>query len=129
MAFFQKLHFNVTSTLGPVYYFVSLKLPVKFEIFSLSIHIETLLNFHNGTKQTLGQSLKKSLESDPVNPVLLDLHFEAVDRRVELILKVIRVCITNSENINDVIFNNDDQYDSGYDAVKNDKAFLNENGH
>ena len=54
--------------------------------------LETLLNFHN-SDETLGKSLKKSLKSDPVNPVLLEPHFEALDRRVELILKTVRDCI------------------------------------
>jgi hypothetical protein len=35
-----------------------------------------------------GSRLKSSLKDDPVNPVLLDEHFEAVDRRVNIVLKV-----------------------------------------
>ena len=35
-----------------------------------------------------GSRLKSSLKDDPVNPVLLDEHFKAVDRRVNIVLKV-----------------------------------------
>jgi hypothetical protein len=35
-----------------------------------------------------GEALKRALLDDPVNPVLLDDHFVAVDRRVDIVLKV-----------------------------------------
>ena len=64
------------------------------------------------------------LEQDLVTPVLLDAHFEAVDRRVGIILKLIRECLqATTTNASEVIFSHDDLYDSGYDAVENDKAF------
>jgi hypothetical protein len=34
-----------------------------------------------------GEALKTALLDDPVNPVLLDDHFAAVDRRVDIILQ------------------------------------------
>ena len=46
-----------------------------------------LLQYHNGPK-SLGEALKASLKADPVNPVLVDSHFAAVDRRVGIILQV-----------------------------------------
>ena len=59
-----------------------------------------------------------------MTPVLLDAHFEAVDRRVGIILKLIRECLqATASNVSKVIFSHDDLYDSGYDAVENDKAF------
>ena len=91
--------------------------------------LETLLNFHN-SDETLGKSLKKSLKSDPVNPVLLEPHFEALDRRVELILKTVRDCIIKKAgNTTEVIFSHDEHYNSGNIGIENDNAFLNDNGH
>ena len=81
------------------------------------------MKFHNAAEISLGRALKLSLEKDPVNPVLLDTHFEAVDRRVGIILKLIRECLEATTNTSEVIFSHDDLYDSGYDAVENDKAF------
>ena len=63
------------------------------------------------------------LEQDLVTPVLLDPHFKAVDRRVGIILKLLRECLQATTNASEVIFSHDDLYDSGYDAVENDKAF------
>ena len=92
-----------------------------------SITLDRLLKFHNGAadqKLSLGGALKLSLEQDPVTPVLLDAHFEAVDRRVGIILKLIRECLqATTTNASEIIFSHDDLYDSGYDAVENDKAF------
>ena len=72
---------------------------------------------------SLGQTLKQSLLEDPVAPVLLDAHFSAIDRRVGIILKLIRECLQATSNASEVIFSHDDLYNSGYDAVENDKAF------
>jgi hypothetical protein len=49
--------------------------------------LSTLLQFHTGPI-SLGSALKKSLHSDPVDPVLADNHFKAIDRRVGIILLV-----------------------------------------
>ena len=89
-----------------------------------------LLYFYDGKNMTLGEALKKSLKDDPVDPVLLDPHFEAIDRRVEIILKTVDECL-NMKQSNEVVFSLDQEYDSGYDgeADEKDEAFLNENGH
>lgn len=84
--------------------------------------LATLLKYHNGN-ESLGQALKTSLMDDPVTPVLLEAHYEAVDRRVSIILKVIRECLATSQDPSEVIFSRDELYDSGTDAVENDKAF------
>uniref|UniRef100_A0A915IVD4 FAM20 C-terminal domain-containing protein n=1 Tax=Romanomermis culicivorax TaxID=13658 RepID=A0A915IVD4_ROMCU len=54
--------------------------------------LKTLLNFYAGPR-TLGQSLAESLTKDPVDPVLSDGHLRAVDRRLEIILRVVHRCI------------------------------------
>ena len=64
------------------------------------------------------------LEQDLVTPVLLESHFESVDRRVGIILKLLRECLqATTTNASEVIFSHDNLYDSGYDAVENDKVF------
>ncbi len=87
--------------------------------------LEILLGFHNSNSpdKSLGQSLKASLNLDPLSAVLLDDHYKAVDRRVGLFLKIMRECIKEADHLSDVIYSHDDLYDSGTDAVENDKAF------
>jgi hypothetical protein len=85
--------------------------------------LTTLLSYHTSPDKTLGKALQVSLDEDPVKAVLLDTHYEAVDRRVAIILQVMRECLGESDNITDVIFSHDDLYNSGYDAVENEKAF------
>ncbi len=87
--------------------------------------LATLLSFHQAVppQMSLGQALKLSLSVDPVRPVLLDSHYEAVDRRVGLVLKTVRDCLQVSNDPSEVIFSRDGLYDSGKDAVENDKAF------
>ena len=64
------------------------------------------------------------LEQDSITPVLLDAHFEAVDSRVGIILKLVQECLqATTTNASEVICSHDDLYDSGYDAVEKDKAF------
>ena len=53
--------------------------------------LSVLLKYHT-SPQTLGDALKESLKQDAlnsVNPILLDSHFKAIDKRVGLILQVI----------------------------------------
>jgi len=83
--------------------------------------LNTLLKYHQ-SPQSLGAALRQSLEKDAVKPVLLDNQFSAIDRRVSLILQVIRECLNSSSNPADVIFSHDDLYDSGIEAVV-DKAW------
>ena len=64
------------------------------------------------------------LEQDLVTPVLLESHFESVDRRVGIILKLLRECLqATTTNASEVIFSHDDLYDYSYEAVENNKAF------
>ena len=93
--------------------------------------LQQLLYFYQKSNTlSLGQTLKQSLKDDPVDPVLLDSHFEAIDRRVELVLKTVDECLTKKHR-SEVVFTSDEQYDSGYSGQSDeeDEAFLNENGH
>lgn len=46
--------------------------------------------------------MRESLAKDPVNPVLWQPHLDALDRRVDLILKGVRDCIQKN-SIDDVV--------------------------
>lgn len=47
----------------------------------------------------MSEALRRSMARDPVAPVLWDPHLEALDRRVEIILKAIRDCLQKGEEI------------------------------
>lgn len=51
--------------------------------------------------------MRESLAKDPLAPILLERHLEALDRRVGIILDKIRHCIQENP-INEVIFPYDD---------------------
>ena len=56
--------------------------------------LQKLLRFHKGPVH-LGEALKRSLRSEAIHPVLIDEHFEALDRRVNIILKAVAECVEN----------------------------------
>ena len=65
--------------------------------------LQTLTNFHTAAPEAgLGAALKKSLLTDDLTPVLLDPHFEALDRRVKLIIKTFADCLQKYD-VSDVI--------------------------
>jgi len=103
---FGRPHFDELSILAPIYQCCMIR----------SSTLNTLVKFHQGP-QSLGDALKQSLKTDAVSPVLLDDQFVAIDRRVSLILQVIRECLTSSENHADVIFTHDSLYDSGMQGI------------
>lgn len=43
--------------------------------------------------------MRRSMAKDPVAPVLWEPHLEALDRRVEIILKGIRDCLQKGEEL------------------------------
>ena len=55
--------------------------------------LATLLRFHQGP-QRLSQLMRQSLSRDPLDPVLWEPHLKALDRRVAVILRVVRHCLT-----------------------------------
>ena len=68
-----------------------------------------LLTYHSGQVR-MSAALNRSLSSDPINPVLTKQHLEAVDRRVGLVLQVVRECLDSAEMAENVIFIRDDLY-------------------
>lgn len=63
-----------------------------------------LVKFYIGP-DNLSHLMKLSLMSDPLNPVLLEAHLDALDRRVSKILQVINGCLVNGMSWNEVIIN------------------------
>lgn len=59
--------------------------------------LQTLLNFHNG--EPLSRALERSMEQDPIAPVLWQPHYSALDRRIAIILDGLRKCIQNEVEI------------------------------
>uniref|UniRef100_A0A1A9UVG6 Fam20C domain-containing protein n=1 Tax=Glossina austeni TaxID=7395 RepID=A0A1A9UVG6_GLOAU len=54
--------------------------------------VRKLLDLHNGPKP-LSELLRESMRMDPVSPILWEPHFEALDRRLAIILQGIRDCV------------------------------------
>ena len=52
----------------------------------------TLLDFHKGPTH-LSDALRQSLASDAAQPVLLEAHFAALDRRVAIVLQTVHRCV------------------------------------
>ena len=48
--------------------------------------------------------------SDPIKPVLTNQHLEAVNRRVGLVMQVVRECLDTAEMAENVVFIRDDLY-------------------
>ncbi|CAG9864003.1 unnamed protein product [Phyllotreta striolata] len=59
--------------------------------------LETLIKFHNGQTK-LSEAMRISMSSDPISPILWEPHYEALDRRVEIVLRTIRDCLQKGEN-------------------------------
>lgn len=43
--------------------------------------------------------MRQSMAQDPVAPILWEPHLEALDRRVEIILRAIRDCLQKGEDL------------------------------
>ncbi|XP_020284605.1 extracellular serine/threonine protein CG31145 [Pseudomyrmex gracilis] len=64
--------------------------------------LATLLRFHNGP-MPLSAAMRQSMARDPVTPVLWEPHLEALDRRIDIILKAIRLCIERENSSQQVV--------------------------
>lgn len=47
----------------------------------------------------LSEAMRQSMGQDPVAPILWEPHLEALDRRVEMILRAIRDCLQKGEDL------------------------------
>ncbi|GBM77011.1 Extracellular serine/threonine protein CG31145 [Araneus ventricosus] len=63
-----------------------------------------LYSFHTGSKR-LSDLMRESMANDPISPVLIEPHLQALDRRIGKILQVIRLCL--SANSPDLVFLDD----------------------
>lgn len=57
--------------------------------------LRTLLSFVTQSGNRLSKLMKKSMASDPVSPILIGAHFDALDRRVHKVLSVVDKCLKN----------------------------------
>ena len=73
--------------------------------------LSTLLTYNSGPVP-LSAAMRRSLSHDPLNPVLLEPHLSALDRRIGIILEVVRECLNRANNPEDVIFLKDDLYNN-----------------
>jgi len=71
--------------------------------------VAMLLSYHTGPRP-LSDALRRSLLEDPVSPVLLEPHLEAVDRRVARVLSTVQECLSSSAEPNRVILARDSSY-------------------
>ena len=65
--------------------------------------LQKLLRFHQGPIH-LGEAMKRSLSTEAIHPVLIDEHFEAMDRRVNFTLRAVADCVQN-HGADKVVFN------------------------
>lgn len=73
---------------------ISILAPVLQCCMMRSSTLEMLLKYHNGKK--LSDTLRDTLSTDPIAPVLWEPHLAALDRRVGIILQAIRDCLKKS---------------------------------
>ncbi|CAL4060549.1 unnamed protein product, partial [Meganyctiphanes norvegica] len=66
--------------------------------------LTTLLRFQNGGAP-LSEAMRESLSEDPIAPVLWEPHLVALDRRLNIILQVVRECSEKAQDPLQVIVN------------------------
>ena len=73
--------------------------------------VTMMMTYHTGDTP-LSSALNQSLSSDPISPVLPDQHLLALDRRLAVILDVVRDCVKNADKPEDVIIVRDEDYNN-----------------
>ncbi|TRY79297.1 hypothetical protein TCAL_08845 [Tigriopus californicus] len=104
---FGKANHDETSILAPLYQCCMIR----------SSTLSSLYRFHSGSVP-LSKLMEEALDQDPLKPILLKPHLLALDRRVGMILQVVRSCLEGAEKISDVIFSHDDLYSSGNEGIE-----------
>lgn len=62
------------------------------------------LRFQTGP-QSLSEAMRSSMSIDPISPILWEPHMRALDRRVNIILQVMRECINKAVDPLHVVIN------------------------
>jgi len=73
--------------------------------------LSTLLAYHSGP-ESLSTAMRDSLKQDPIHPILTEPHLLALDRRVAIILQLVRQCLLKTDNPEDVIILRDNFYNN-----------------
>ncbi|XP_068230432.1 extracellular serine/threonine protein CG31145-like isoform X2 [Palaemon carinicauda] len=66
--------------------------------------LDNLLRFHRGP-QHLSDAMRASMSVDPITPILWEPHMVALDRRVNIILQIVRECVEKAQDPLHVIVN------------------------
>lgn len=66
--------------------------------------LDTLLRFHRGP-QHLSDAMRSSMSVDPITPILWEPHLVALDRRVNIVLQIVRECVEKAQDPLHVIVN------------------------
>ncbi|XP_042861833.1 extracellular serine/threonine protein CG31145-like, partial [Penaeus japonicus] len=66
--------------------------------------LSTLLRFHTGP-QHLSEAMRASMSVDPINPILWEPHMAALDRRLNIILQIVRECVEKAQDPLHVMIN------------------------
>lgn len=81
---------------------------IKIKLF-LQKNLEFIGNFlffrlHNGPKR-LSEAMRESMAEDPIAPILWEPHMVALDRRLGIILQIVRECIKKVHDPFEVVIN------------------------
>lgn len=80
---FGKSRYDELSILAPLYQCCLLRRST----------LRRLLSLHNGL-EPLSSHMRRSLTRDPLDPILTEGHLEALDRRLHIVLEVVRECVS-----------------------------------
>jgi len=61
--------------------------------------VRTLLDFYTSPPDhKLSDRMRRSLETDPLNPILTEAHLQALDRRIGVVLNQINRCVSGTND-------------------------------
>ncbi|RXG72406.1 hypothetical protein Avbf_03842 [Armadillidium vulgare] len=71
---------------------------------SVFFSIHNVFKYQNGP-QKLSSALQMSMAEDPLMPILWEPHLIALDRRLGMILQIVRECVQKAHDPFDVVVN------------------------
>lgn len=69
-----------------------------------SLIVFIVIRFQSGP-QRLSEAMRASMSIDPVSPILWEPHMRALDRRLNIILQIVRECVVKARDPLHVIIN------------------------